>query len=173
MHHGNGTEEILSSDSRFFFVSVHAFDKKFKFYPATGEESLPQRNVVNVALTKGFGFELLLEGWRDERVGEKLNEFQPQLILLSSGFDAHKSDLAKAAKLEAADYFELTQMLISLAWRIESCHGRLLSVLEGGYDCKVGGGLQSSVEQHLRALARKPPAPSTGTKRGRDGGARV
>jgi len=48
----------------------------------------------------------------------------------------------------------------------------MLSVLEGGYDCKVGGGLQSSVEQHLRALARAPRASSAGTKRGRDGGAR-
>ena len=167
MHHGNGTEEILSSDGRFFFVSVHAFGPSF--YPLTGAESPAQRNVVNVALTRGFHFADLLHGWSEEGVDRRLDEFQPQLILLSSGFDAHKSDLAKAAKLEAANYFELTQMLISLAWRIESCHGRLLSVLEGGYDTKAGGGLQSSVEQHLRALARKPPAPSTGTKRGRDG----
>ena len=126
-----------------------------------------------MALPKGFGFEAVLEAWREEGVNERLAEFQPQLILLSSGFDAHTSDLSKAAKLVAADYFQLTQMLISLAWRVESCHGRLLSVLEGGYDCKVGGGLQSSVEQHLRALARAPQAATSGTKRGRDGGARA
>mgnify|MGYP001991931596 FL=1 len=65
-------------------------------------------------------------------------------------------------------------MLINLAWKIESCHGRMLSVLEGGYDCKVGGGLQSSTEQHLRALSRALRTSSVGTnnKRGRDGGAR-
>ena len=53
----------------------------------------------------------------------RLDEFQPQLILLSSGFDAHRSDLAEAARLQAGDYFQLTEMLVSLAWKIESCHG--------------------------------------------------
>lgn len=175
VHHGNGTEEILSSDSRFFFVSVHAFAFA-SFYPHTGSESLPQRNVVNVALRKGFTFADLLQGWRDDEVNQKLIDFQPQLIILSSGFDAHKTDLAKAAKLDAGDYFELTQQLISLAWCIESCHGRLLSVLEGGYDCKVGGGLQNSIQEHLQALAgapRQPYAPREGAKRGREGAATV
>ena len=128
--------------------------------------------MVNVALPLGFNFTDLLQGWSEEGVDRRLDEFQPQLLLLSSGFDAHKSDLAEAARLQAADYYQLTEMLVSLAWKIESCHGRMLSVLEGGYDCKVGGGLQSSVEQHLRALARAPRASSAGTKRGRDGGAR-
>ena len=58
--------------------------------------------------------------------------------------------------MESDEYYDLTQLLISLAWRIESCHGRLLSVLEGGYDCAPGGGLQSSIEAHLRALVSAP-----------------
>ena len=95
--------------------------------------------MVNVALSRGFNFTDLLQGWSEEGVDRRLDEFQPQLLLLSSGFDAHKSDLAEAARLQAADYYQLTEMLVSLAWKIESCHGRMLSVLEGGYDCKVGG----------------------------------
>ena len=78
---------------------------------------------MNVALSRGFNFTDLLQGWSEEGVDRRLDEFQPQLLLLSSGFDAHKSDLAEAARLQAADYYQLTEMLVSLAWKIESCHG--------------------------------------------------
>ena len=91
---------------------------------------------------------------------EKLAGFQPELIILSSGFDAHKDDPSRGAALQTDDFYELTQLLLALAWRIESCHGRLLSVLEGGYNVTVThGALQRSVEAHLRALARAPKAP--------------
>lgn len=169
VHHGNGTQEILSSDSRFFFVSTHA--RSAAFYPCTGFEEGQPAHVANVDLVKGFDFADLLAGLADEQVEARLVAFQPELIILSSGFDAHKADPSKGARLETNDFYELTQRFISLAWRIESCHGRLLSVLEGGYDVKVGGGLQSSIEAHMRALSRNDPpkekAPIAGSKRGR------
>lgn len=69
--------------------------------------------------------------------------------------------------MESDDFYDLTQLLRSLAWRIESCHGRLLSVLEGGYDCAPGGGLQSSIEAHLRALVAAPKSSAPLNKAGR------
>jgi hypothetical protein len=76
VHHGNGTEEILASDSRFFFVSTHTFDPttaEDRFYPGTGSgsgdaEEYRRKNVVNVALSRGFVFTDWLAGWREESV---------------------------------------------------------------------------------------------------------
>ena len=85
----------------------------------------------------------------------------------------HKKDPSGGARLQTQDFYELTEHFVSLAGKIESCHGRLLSVLECGYDVEVRGGLQSSIEAHLRALARAPKrqkvvAAVGGKKRGRE-----
>jgi acetoin utilization deacetylase AcuC-like enzyme len=100
-------------------------------------------------------------------VDAKLASFQPELIILSAGFDAHKDDPSKGARLTTDDFYDLTQLFLALAWRIESCHGRLMSVLEGGYNVQVTqGALQRSVEAHLRALSYAPKAATgPGAKR--------
>ena len=168
VHHGNGTEEILSSDSRFFFVSTHVRGQDDRpFYPGTGHEEDSQlRQVINVDLSLGFELVDLISGMVEEHVETRLAAFQPELIILSSGFDAHKDDPSHGAQLTTKDFYELTQRFIRLAWNIESCHGRLLSVLEGGYNVELAGGLQSSIEAHLRALSRKEAPPSSKTAAG-------
>ena len=99
VHHGNGTEEILSSDGRFFFVSTHA--RAPSFYPESGNSDHQSKNVINVDLSKGFTFTDFLQSWHEEEVEARLAEFQPQLIILSSGFDANKSDPSKGGVAEA------------------------------------------------------------------------
>ena len=133
VHHGNGTEEILRGDPHFLFVSSHAYDPyEDQLYPCTGGDS--SGNVINVTLSRHFKGIDLWEEWRDENVDEKIRAFQPQLILLSSGFDAHKFDHSEYGGLDTNDYGDLTERLLSLAWSIDTCYGRLVSVLEGGYN---------------------------------------
>ena len=141
VHHGNGTEDIVSGDDRILFCSSF----QHPFYPGTGADTdVP--NIVNMPLpagTDGAGFRRVMS----ERCLPRLQQFAPQLVLISAGFDAHRDDPLAMLELVEADYTWITRELVQQA--AASADGRIVSCLEGGYNLQA---LASSVEAHLRAL---------------------
>jgi acetoin utilization deacetylase AcuC-like enzyme len=142
VHHGNGTENILSGDDRVLMVSFF----QHPFYPHSGTEH-PAANMVNIpvpAYTKGMEVcELIETHWVP-----RLEAFQPELIFISAGFDAHREDDMGQMGLTEQDYAWITYRLREIAAR--HANGRIVSCLEGGYDLSS---LSRSVEAHLRVLA--------------------
>ena len=142
VHHGNGTEDILAGDERVLMCSTF----QHPFYPYCGTEDVAP-NMVNVpvpAYTAGSEIrKLMAQHWFPA-----LDAFQPQLIFISAGFDAHREDDLGQLGMTEADYRWITEQLMHIADR--HCQGRIVSCLEGGYNLSALG---RSVEAHLRALA--------------------
>tara|TARA_R110000751_G_scaffold107645_8_gene203925 strand:+ start:1527 stop:2492 length:966 start_codon:yes stop_codon:yes gene_type:complete len=141
VHHGNGTEDIFARDERVLFCSSF----QHPFYPNTGFDSDTQ-NLVDVALpsgTTGPEFRRAIA----ERWFPALNAFKPEFLFISAGFDAHVLDEMSGLGLFEADYGWITAELSSIAET--HSQGRILSMLEGGYD---HGALARSVVSHLKAL---------------------
>ena len=143
VHHGNGTEEIFADDERVLMASFF----QHPFYPYSGTEN-PAKNMVNVPLPAGTGGEKV-RAVVDEIWMPRLEQFEPQMILVSAGFDAHREDDLGQMALVEADYAYMTERMMELAAR--HCRGRLVSSLEGGYNLSALG---RSVVAHLRVLAR-------------------
>jgi acetoin utilization deacetylase AcuC-like enzyme len=142
VHHGNGTEDILAGDDRVLMVSFF----QHPFYPYSGTEN-PATNMVNVpvpAYTKGMEVRELVENYWVPR----LEEFKPELIFISAGFDAHREDDMGQMGLTEQDYSWITYRIREIA--VRHAKGRIVSCLEGGYDLSA---LSRSVEAHLRVLA--------------------
>ncbi|WP_374355164.1 histone deacetylase family protein [Limnohabitans sp.] len=142
VHHGNGTEDIVAGDDRILMVSFF----QHPFYPEGGSQSNAE-NLVNVpvpAYTKGMDIRELIEVMWIPR----LEAFQPELILISAGFDAHREDDMGQLGLVEQDYTWITMRIKDIAKRYAK--GRIVSCLEGGYNLSS---LARSVEAHLRALA--------------------
>ncbi|WP_111733421.1 histone deacetylase family protein [Roseovarius amoyensis] len=141
VHHGNGTEEIFHSDDRVLFCSTF----QHPFYPFTGHES-DATNLVDVPLpagTDGAAFRAAVaEHWLPA-----LDRFRPEFLFISAGFDAHLLDDMSSLALTEDDYRWLTRELVALANTHSS--GRILSMLEGGYE---PGALARSVVAHINAL---------------------
>jgi len=141
VHHGNGTEDIVSGDSRILFCSTF----QHPFYPYSGAGNTAD-NVVNSPLdanVSGAAFRRVIErAWLP-----RLADFAPELILVSAGFDAHRDDPLGGCNLLEDDYAWVTGKIVEQA-RI-SASGRVVSLLEGGYDLQA---LASSVEAHLGAM---------------------
>ena len=143
VHHGNGTEAAFSGDPRVLMCSFF----QHPFYPYSGTES-PANNMVNVPLpagTNGAKVRAVVE----EIWMPRLEQFEPQMVLVSAGFDAHREDDLGQMNLVEADYAYMTGRLMELAAR--HCRGRLVSSLEGGYNLSA---LARSVVAHVRALAK-------------------
>jgi acetoin utilization deacetylase AcuC-like enzyme len=147
VHHGNGTQDIFYTDSRIGFFSAH----RFPFYPGTGTaEETGKGDGLGRTRNLPLSFGTPRQTYRD-RFRSSLEEFasriRPQLVILSAGFDCHRLDPVGSLGLETEDYAELTKMVCSVA----AVHsgGRLVSVLEGGYNPPV---LAECVETHLRGL---------------------
>jgi len=144
VHHGNGTEAICFGDADLFYASSH----QSPCYPGTG--SAAERgiadNVVNVPLPPGTRSRLFREAW-ENAILPKLDRFSPELLLVSAGFDGHKADPLAEFNLETADFSWLTSRLVRLA--DIRAGGRIVSVLEGGYDLAA---LAASAAAHVRAL---------------------
>lgn len=144
VHHGNGTEAMFAPDADFFYASSH----QFPCYPGTGRagDTGIAHNIVNLPLppgTDGAGFRA---AW--ERVGlPALEAFAPEVLIVSAGFDAHRADPLASLELTEADFVWLTEALLGVAAR--HCGGRLISVLEGGYDLAA---LARSAAAHVRTL---------------------
>jgi acetoin utilization deacetylase AcuC-like enzyme len=142
VHHGNGTEDIFRSEPRALMVSTF----QHPFYPNSGIEGRSER-MVNIPLAAGATGEELRDAVTEHWL-PALERFAPQLILISAGFDAHRADEMAMMKLIESDYAWVTERLREAAQR--HAQGRIVSVLEGGYDLAA---LSRSVVAHLEALA--------------------
>jgi len=149
VHHGNGTQAAFEHDPAYFYISTH----QAHIYPGTGRsEECGVGNILNVPLLAGSGSADLRLVWERD-IAPALREFQPQLILISAGFDAHYMDPLAELNFNEDDYTWLTQQILQVA--AECCEGRVVSLLEGGYSIPA---LASSVAAHVRALIEAPKA---------------
>jgi len=143
VHHGNGTQACFYDDPSLFYASTH----QFPLYPGTGAASeTGVGNIVNVPLPP-------MAGSREFRLGVSreilpaLDRFRPEMVLISAGFDAHRSDPLAQLLLDEADYTWITQQILGIARRHAA--GRVVATLEGGYDLAALG---ASVAAHVRVL---------------------
>ena len=143
VHHGNGTQAAFWDDGDLIFASSH----QMPLFPGTG--SITETgcgNIHNAPMRAGDDGEAVIAAWRDELL-PKVKAAKPELIILSAGFDAHEADPLASLNLRAEDFATLTTMIRQLAE--DTADGRLVSLLEGGYDLAA---LKASVTAHLNAL---------------------
>ena len=141
VHHGNGTEEIFSDDARVLMVGTF----QYPLYPYSGVDN-PAPNMVNVPLSAGSGSREFRTAVR-ERWLPALDDYEPELILISAGFDAHREDPLAGLEFTEDDYAWVTRELTAVAER--HAEGRIVSSLEGGYAL---GALGRSAAAHIREL---------------------
>jgi acetoin utilization deacetylase AcuC-like enzyme len=144
VHHGNGTQDMFTPDANLFYGSTH----QFPLYPGSGreEETGVAHNIVNAPLSPGAG------GVEFRRAFETvilpaLRRFEPELVLISAGFDAHRDDPLAQLRLVESDYAWATGQLCAVAQ--SACRGRVVSTLEGGYDLEATA---NSAAAHVGAL---------------------
>jgi acetoin utilization deacetylase AcuC-like enzyme len=146
VHHGNGTQAMFAERPDLFYGSTH----QHPCYPGTGRpwERGVANNIVNVGLLPGSGSAEFRSAWLHTIV-PALEHFAPDLLIISAGFDAHKADPLADLRLETEDFAWITDRLMDLADRIAG--GRVVSVLEGGYDLQA---LAAATTVHVRSLMR-------------------
>jgi acetoin utilization deacetylase AcuC-like enzyme len=149
VHHGNGTQHSFEEDPTVFFFSIHQFGPYF--YPGTGAAHEQGRGpglgyTLNAPMPPGATDEEYLRVFR-QVLRPAIDRFQPEFILVSAGFDAHRADPLGEMELSAEGFAELTALVRGMAE--DHCQGRLVSLLEGGYDLQATA---ASVAAHLRAL---------------------
>lgn len=149
VHHGNGTQDIFYEDGGVFFLSLH----RFPFYPGSGDvDETGTGEGLGATVNVPLRFGISRADYRDafaravSRIAEKA---KPELLLISAGFDAHRADPIGSLGLESEDFGALTELLIDVAGT--HCQGRIVSLLEGGYDLKA---LVESVQVHIESLLR-------------------
>jgi len=147
VHHGNGTQAAFFDDADFFYGSSH----QSPCYPGTGEraERGVAENILNVPLAPGSGSEAFRAAWEGMLI-PALTAFAPEVLIVSAGFDAHKADPLAQLRVETSDFAWLTEQLLAVA--DAHCAGRLVSVLEGGYDLVALGHCAAA---HVGALLRQ------------------
>jgi len=143
VHHGNGTQNIFYDNEKVLYISTH----QYPYYPGSGtnDEKGKHNNILNIPLPAGTTSEEYLNAF--EFVLNKIKEFKPEFILLSAGFDAHKDDPLAQLQLESKDFYSITKRTLELSKQY--CDGKVVSILEGGYDLQA---LQESTELHVKAL---------------------
>jgi acetoin utilization deacetylase AcuC-like enzyme len=146
VHHGNGTQEIFYRTSKVFFISLH----QYPFYPGTGNENEKgggegEGFTLNFPLPAGTGGDIYLKIFREE-ILKTLEEYSPQMIFISAGFDAHRDDPLANMKLTEEDFSEMTKVIKEYS---EKKNLSLISVLEGGYNLEA---LAKSIYTHLSVL---------------------
>jgi acetoin utilization deacetylase AcuC-like enzyme len=143
VHHGNGTQGAFWSDKDLFYGSTH----QMPLYPGTGALSeTGVGNIVNAPLSPGDGGEQFREAFLT-RILPALNDFGPDILLVSAGFDAHRDDPLAQLQLVEADFAWVTEMLLEAA--AKHAGGRLVSTLEGGYSLDALG---RSAAAHVQTL---------------------
>lgn len=141
VHHGNGTEDIFKDDNRVLFCSSF----EHPFYPFTGAETVSD-HILNIPLpagTESNEFRSQVE----KHWFAAIKDFKPELIFFSAGFDAHREDFLADLMLTEEDYFWLTKKINQIAQ--SCCHGRMISLLEGGYNLEALG---RSAVAHIKGL---------------------
>ncbi len=151
VHHGNGTQEMVYEDGRIGFVSVH----RYPFYPGTGAMDETGSGdglgmIKNVPLAFGISRRDYLASFR-QALHDLADKTKPELIILSAGFDAHAEDPVGNLGLEVEDFVTMTQDVLEVAE--VHAQGRLVSVMEGGYNVPI---LAGCVEAHVLAMGAKP-----------------
>jgi len=148
VHHGNGTQDVFYDDGRVAFLSIH----RWPFYPGTGAEDETGSGdglgtIVNLPTAMGTSRDDYFASF-ETALSKLADQFKPQLVLVSAGYDSHCQDPIGSLGLEVEDFARLTQMVLQVA----NAHseGRLISVLEGGYNPPI---LAQCVEQHLRTMS--------------------
>jgi acetoin utilization deacetylase AcuC-like enzyme len=147
VHHGNGTQHLFEERDDVYYASIH----RFPFYPGTGAadeigEGRGRGFTMNIPVDAGEGDAAFLRA-TEETIVRAIDDYRPNAILLSSGFDAHVRDPLGGMTVTEQAYGELTRRIVECAERW--CDGRILSLLEGGYDLE---GLAASVAEHVNAL---------------------
>ena len=147
VHHGNGTQDILWDEPCIRFVSSH----QMPLYPGTGgtNERGAHGQIFNLPLTAGSDGRAMWAAWSP--VLDHLRDWQPELVLISAGFDAHHDDPLAGLNWRTEDFARLTRAICDLA--NATCTGRVVSCLEGGYDLTA---LAASVAAHVTELGRQP-----------------
>ena len=143
VHHGNGTQDIFYDNEKVLYISTH----QYPYYPGSGsnEENGKFNNVLNIPLEAGTTSEVYLNAY--ENVLTKIKQFKPEFLLFSAGFDAHVDDPLAQIRLSTEDFYKITKR--TLEYSKTFCNGRVVSILEGGYDLKA---LQNSTQRHVDAL---------------------
>jgi acetoin utilization deacetylase AcuC-like enzyme len=147
VHHGNGTQEIFYDDPSVLYISTH----QYPFYPGTG--ATEERGAgKGRGFTLNFPLKVETDGEEyvelfNEKILPALEEFKPSFLFVSAGFDAHKDDPLAGLLLDESTYAEITRMIVGASEKL--CDGRIVSVLEGGYDLHA---LPWCVEAHLQQL---------------------
>ena len=143
VHHGNGTQDIFHNNKKVLYISTH----QFPYYPGSGteQEKGKYNNIFNIPLPAGTTSEEYLSAY--EFVLKKIKEFRPEFILFSAGFDAHKDDPLAQFQLESKDFYKITKRTLELSKLY--CNGKVVSILEGGYDLNA---LKESTTMHVNAL---------------------
>ena len=146
VHHGNGSQDIFWADKTVMYCSTH----EMPLYPGTGAvgERGEHNTIVNAPLSAGDGGDAFREAF-ETVILPRLREFKPDILVISAGFDAHTRDPLANLNLVEADYAWVTKKLMEIA--DSSAQGRIVSLLEGGYDLQ---GLSRSVAAHVTALMR-------------------
>jgi acetoin utilization deacetylase AcuC-like enzyme len=146
VHHGNGSQDIFWNDATVMYCSTH----QMPLYPGTGalSERGARNTIVNAPLSPGDGGDRFREAM-ESSILPRLRDFSPDLIVISAGFDAHRRDPLANLNLVEPDFAWVTQKLMEVADK--TAQGRVVSVLEGGYDLE---GLSRSVAAHVTALMR-------------------
>jgi len=145
VHHGNGSQDCTQDDPSILFASSH----QMPLYPGTGAAAeTGLGNIHNAPLPPGAGGPQFRAAWA-EHLLPAIEAFAPELIVISAGFDAHARDPLAQMRLTESDFAWITTELCHLADR--SCQGRVVSLLEGGYDLLA---LAASASTHVRALMR-------------------
>lgn len=144
VHHGNGTEKIFIADNRVLYVSMH----QYPHYPGTGHADVTGHGkgegfTLNIPMGAGAGDIEYLNAF-NQRIITALDKFQPEFILISAGFDGHRDDPLASMVLSSEAYGQMTRIVKDVAAR--HCQGKIVSILEGGYDLKA---LAESVESPI------------------------
>tara|TARA_Y100000590_G_scaffold468082_1_gene649295 strand:+ start:561 stop:1502 length:942 start_codon:yes stop_codon:yes gene_type:complete len=143
VHHGNGTQEIFYKDKSVFYGSIH----ESPLFPGTGfKNEIGLGNIFNAPIKAGTNSIDFINIFEKE-ILTNLIKFEPEIILISAGFDAHKRDPLSNINLESNDFKEITKKIVNVANKYSK--GRVISFLEGGYDLK---GLSESVNYHISGL---------------------
>tara|TARA_B100001093_G_scaffold486884_1_gene522628 strand:- start:1007 stop:1936 length:930 start_codon:yes stop_codon:yes gene_type:complete len=143
VHHGNGTQDIFYDNKNVLFISTH----QYPYYPGTGSENEKGKfnNICNIPLPAGTNSEEYLNAF--EFALKKLKEFKPEFILISAGFDSDFRDPLAQFNLKTEDFYLITKRILETSKKF--CNGKVVSILEGGYDLQA---LQEDTKRHVDAL---------------------
>ena len=143
VHHGNGTQDIFYDNENVLFISTH----QYPYYPGTGSEKERGKfnNICNIPLPAGTNSEEYFNAF--EFALKRLKEFKPEFVLISAGFDGHMLDPLAQLKLKTEDFYTITKRILETSNK--SSNGKVVSILEGGYDLQA---LRDSTKRHVDAL---------------------